>query len=71
MIVLTGSGKYFCTGMDLGNANQAKMSTELESRQQQEPEGAAKGGIHLYEAFNNCKKPLIARINGPALGGGW
>ncbi len=65
VIVVTGSGRYFCTGMDLGGGNQADMSQQLE-----QGTGPA-GAIELYERFRNCTKPLIARINGPALGGGW
>ncbi|ELR17110.1 enoylCoA hydratase/isomerase, putative [Acanthamoeba castellanii str. Neff] len=51
--------------MDLGGGNQADMSQQLE-----QGTGPA-GAIELYERFRNCTKPLIARINGPALGGGW
>jgi len=59
VIVVTGAGSYFCTGMDLGGGDQASMSQKLDE------------GISFYERLRNCKKPLVARINGPALGGGW
>ncbi|KAH6967750.1 hypothetical protein BKA56DRAFT_678898 [Ilyonectria sp. MPI-CAGE-AT-0026] len=63
-IVITGSGKFFCTGMDLG-----KDST---------PVGA--GGAtadaqferlyRLFETIDNCPKVTISCLNGPAFGGG-
>jgi methylglutaconyl-CoA hydratase len=63
VIVLTGSGKYFCTGMDLGASNQKDM------------QGKAKTGATdvatVFEVMRNYPKPIVARINGPALGGGW
>jgi len=31
----------------------------------------ATGGIQMFETLYHCRKPIIARINGPALGGGW
>jgi len=65
VIILTGSGKYFCTGMDLGATNQSQMDKGLD-------EGNAAGSaITLYESVRSSKKPVISRINGPAMGGGW
>lgn len=57
VIVLTGSGKYFCSGMDL-------------SSQSHSVEDTTKGFIELMETIYKCKKPVICKINGPALGGG-
>jgi len=65
IIVLTGSGKYFCTGMDLGAGNQNQMTKSLEEG------GAAASAIRLYESVRSSKKPVVSRINGPAMGGGW
>jgi len=63
IIIFTGSGKYFCTGMDLGAGMQGDMEQRLKDGT------AANYGLELFEKFKNCKKPIIARINGPALGG--
>eukprot|EP01102_Stenamoeba_stenopodia_P006064 TRINITY_DN1679_c0_g3_i1.p1 TRINITY_DN1679_c0_g3~~TRINITY_DN1679_c0_g3_i1.p1 ORF type:complete len:283 (+),score=56.34 TRINITY_DN1679_c0_g3_i1:62-910(+) len=65
VIVITGNGKFFCTGMDLSSGNQEDLSKKLSSG------SAADASIQIFETFRNCKKPIIARINGPAMGGGW
>lgn len=65
VIVLTGSGKHFCAGMDLGSANQQDMAHRLQTG------SGASSAIQLFERLKQCKKPIIARINGAALGGGW
>jgi len=65
VVVLTGSGKFFCTGMDLGSDNQSKMDENLKQG------NAASATIDFFECLKNFPKPLIAKINGPAYGGGW
>jgi len=65
VIVLTGRGKFFCTGMDLGAHNQGQMQEALDKGD------AAKNSIELFETLKRSSKPLVARINGPSLGGGW
>lgn len=57
-IILTGKGKYFCTGMDL-NEELCESATERYS--------ALKD---LFGAIDTCSKTTIAVINGPAFGGG-
>jgi methylglutaconyl-CoA hydratase len=46
--------KYFCTGMDLAAAGENREGLK----------------DNVFDALNNFSKPLIGRINGPALGGG-
>jgi methylglutaconyl-CoA hydratase len=59
-VVLTGAGRYFCTGMDLA---QASSSSDEEGN-------AVDRGLVLFDAVRHCPKPVIARVNGAAMGGG-
>lgn len=63
-VVLSGEGKSFCAGGDLGwmRANMQK------SRGQRVAESAELAG--MLRALNELPLPLIGRINGPAYGGG-
>jgi len=63
VIILTGSGESFCTGMDLQITPEQANYDNLYKR--------ADMGVAMYESLYHCKKPIITRINGPALGGGW
>jgi enoyl-CoA hydratase len=56
--VLTGSGKSFCSGLDLA---------VLTSENLFDPRG---DGADLPEVFAACPKPLIAAVNGHAITGG-
>ncbi|KAI9022712.1 enoyl-CoA hydratase [Phycomyces nitens] len=56
VLVITGAGPYFCTGMDLG----AALKGNQESFQE----------FDIFHALYTFPKPVIARINGPCLGGG-
>lgn len=60
VIILTGAGKFFCTGMDLSAA--ASNDNDVEA--------SFIKGIQVFETLYRFPKPVIARINGPCLGGG-
>lgn len=63
VIILTGSGeKAFVAGADI--AEFAHFNTE------QGKELAALGQESLFDKLENCSKPVIAAVNGFALGGG-
>jgi enoyl-CoA hydratase/carnithine racemase len=57
-ILLTANGTAFCAGMDLIEASQAR--------------GAEETLLHevLFTAGTRLTKPIVAAVNGPALGGG-
>lgn len=63
VVILTGAGKFFCTGMDLS------MAASSGSTQEGATESFRKG-IQVYEKLYRFPKPIIARVNGPCLGGG-
>lgn len=62
VLVLTGAGSIFCSGMDLSAANQSKMGTNSSSK--------TNAFIDFCELLRQSPLPIIARVNGPVLGGG-
>jgi enoyl-CoA hydratase/carnithine racemase len=80
-IVVTGAGRAFCAGMDLAAApgtdnafglDASLRPTVADMRERfDDPEiqrGAREPGGKLALAIYECKKPVIAAINGPAVG---
>lgn len=77
-IVVTGSGRAFCAGMDLsaeGNVfgldeSAAPTPADLRERLTEEPfqSGVRDTGGKVTLAIHACPKPVIAAINGPAVG---
>lgn len=62
VIVLTGTGRAFCSGQDLGDrAKIAEIDLERTLRDEYEP---------LLRAIMDCPVPTIAAVNGPAAGAG-
>lgn len=60
--ILTGTGKFFCSGADLKDRpNQDKAGDFLEHNRMTRETG---------NAIRECAKPVIAAVNGPALGAG-
>ena len=60
-VVLTGAGSAFCSGMDTdqfgGDREHRKRLVETSTL--------------AFEAVGNCRRPIVAAVNGPALAGGF
>ena len=64
-IIVTGAGRGFCSGADLsagGDTFNADAREDRESGLQRD------GGGRLTLRIFECKKPMVAAINGPAVG---
>jgi enoyl-CoA hydratase/carnithine racemase len=63
VVVLTGAGKVFCAGADLkGRAQNIRAAGDFSAHSRRTRE--------CFHAIRECAKPVIAAINGPALGSG-
>jgi enoyl-CoA hydratase len=60
-IVLTGAGTAFCSGMDT-----TQFGGNREHRRQ-----LVETSTVAFEAVGNCRRPIVAAVNGPALAGGF
>ena len=75
VVIVTGSGRGFCAGADLSSGantfNRDVRNNKGESAFRDEGiEGIRDGGGRTTLAFYECSKPMIAAINGPAVGVG-
>lgn len=62
VLVLTGAGRSFCSGQDLGDGtNAANLDLERTLRDEYEP---------MLRAIYDCPVPVVAAVNGAAAGAG-
>ncbi len=67
VLVLTGSGeRAFCAGADLKDSR-GSIFDDSQAHAGSRPENPL---IAVFRAMRNCSKPIIARVNGAAVGGG-
>ncbi len=64
VVVLAGDGPSFCAGADI-DWMRAAMQLDVEGNEQD-----AMAMADTLEAIDTCPVPVIARVHGPALGGG-
>jgi methylglutaconyl-CoA hydratase len=68
VLVLTGAGKYFCTGMDLQMASNNEISQSSDDEDNQDT--SVLKFQQMFSRLANLKIPTLCVLNGPALGGG-
>lgn len=64
VVILTGAGQAFCAGGDMHWMRASLDLTDAENLAE------AQAMASMFETVWNFPKPLIARVNGPAIGGG-
>jgi 2-(1,2-epoxy-1,2-dihydrophenyl)acetyl-CoA isomerase len=62
-IIVTGAGKGFCSGADVGRMEKADLLATRERLQ--------KGAHPIIRALHSIEKPVIAAVRGAAVGVGW
>lgn len=67
VIIMTGAGRGFCSGADVGAVFQKQINEQGQSAAPKAPQIVhPRSGLHY--ALYNCQKPTIAAINGAAVG---
>ena len=64
VVILTGEGKSFCAGADLNWMREVVKQTFEENLAE------SNALADLFHQIYSCKRPVIGRVNGAAIGGG-
>ena len=64
ILIITGAGKAFCSGMDLENLKSLTGRTPEQSKED------SRTMARLFRSIYDFPKPTIAAVNGPAIAGG-
>jgi methylglutaconyl-CoA hydratase len=64
VVVLTGTGEVFSAGADIHWMQESVAFTRAENEQD------ARAIAAMWEAIDRCPKPVVAKVNGAAFGGG-
>ncbi len=64
VVVLTGEGDYFCAGADIGYMRDTAEFSYEENLED------ARNIAAMFGAVEECPKPVVARVEGAAIGGG-
>ena len=64
VVLLSGKGKSFCAGADLAWMQEQAALDPLEN------ERSAERMARMFLSIARCRKPVVARVHGHALGGG-
>ena len=74
VVIVTGEGRGFCAGADLGDGeatfNRVEIPRAIKTDNKENLEWFRDGGGRTTLAIYDCSKPIIAAINGPAVGVG-
>jgi enoyl-CoA hydratase/carnithine racemase len=68
VVIVTGAGRAFCAGADLSAGTATFNYAKRDDARPQDQEGHRDGGGLVSLAIYGLKKPVIAAINGPAVG---
>jgi enoyl-CoA hydratase/carnithine racemase len=66
VVIFTGAGRAYCAGADLGSGGDT-FDSPVQGRKESPAEARDGGGLLTLRLYD-CKKPVIAAINGPAVG---